>query len=532
MKELEQLILSKSRPVQKEAKYIGVSELDKLIMEALLGEQQEKTLGEYDAARRDRTLSADTIYFVKDPSQLGIPTKDIKGSDMERAEHFLVEGLISAGLGLPEPSKVSGPLPNLTAQFIINTAKAGYELGKQLKQWNITRDNTYVAGKMRGKLSSAFTAAGVSATSITDIFIGGEPTTVKNAKSSQLTVQEPMPLKLVVGKLLKDFQEDEVFDLFADQGEIFTVDSEALANFFKEILEKYEQAFDLDKLSIRFNKDDAEWDQAKQGFKYKTGEVVQLPDIIEFTGKYDGKRPILGLKAGKNLPAKEADLLNYMTGFGSDPSRQRGAQMLAIDPTVQAAIEVNQELVNGYLEAIEKTMQSVEFKKQLAREFTTGEMKFEAGSAAIPKYILYFDPENSTYKFEVLDDKYFEDYVENYFKLGFRAGKGPRRRVVGKGIKQIFAKRFGTLRPETGDVRPKDAKAKVIADKSFIRLNEGLLDSIKSEVKKIISFVKSLFSTEEKEKIVKKAATDVIADELLTVAIQPVTIETDNSVRV
>ena len=41
MKELEQLILSKSRPVQKEAKHIGVSELDKLIMEALLGEQDD-----------------------------------------------------------------------------------------------------------------------------------------------------------------------------------------------------------------------------------------------------------------------------------------------------------------------------------------------------------------------------------------------------------------------------------------------------------------------------------------------------------
>ena len=35
MKALEQLILSKSRPVQKEAKHIGVSELDKLIMEAV-----------------------------------------------------------------------------------------------------------------------------------------------------------------------------------------------------------------------------------------------------------------------------------------------------------------------------------------------------------------------------------------------------------------------------------------------------------------------------------------------------------------
>ena len=41
MKALEQLILSKSRPVQKEAKRIGVSELDKLIMEALLGEASE-----------------------------------------------------------------------------------------------------------------------------------------------------------------------------------------------------------------------------------------------------------------------------------------------------------------------------------------------------------------------------------------------------------------------------------------------------------------------------------------------------------
>ena len=41
MKELERLILSKSRPVQKEAKHIGVSELDKLIMEALLAEAKE-----------------------------------------------------------------------------------------------------------------------------------------------------------------------------------------------------------------------------------------------------------------------------------------------------------------------------------------------------------------------------------------------------------------------------------------------------------------------------------------------------------
>ena len=40
-KELEQLILSKSRPVQKEVKQLQKSELDRLIIEALLGEQQQ-----------------------------------------------------------------------------------------------------------------------------------------------------------------------------------------------------------------------------------------------------------------------------------------------------------------------------------------------------------------------------------------------------------------------------------------------------------------------------------------------------------
>ena len=530
MKELEQLILSKSRPVQKEVKQLQKSELDRLIIEAFLGEQQQKTLADYDTARKNGTLSADTIYFAKDSSQLGVPTEDVKGSNMERAEHFLVEGLISAGLGLPEPSKVSGPLP-ADKDFIIKTAKAGYELGKQLP-WNITRDNTYVAGKMKGKLQPDFKEAGVRDTSITDIFIGGEPTTVKNAKTSQLTVQEPKPFKLVLGKLLRDFQEDEVFDLFAEQGELFSVDSASLAEFFKSVLEKYEQAFDLKNLSGRFNSDTYKWNSSENGFEYKSGkkagQVERLPDVVEFTGKYDGKRPILGFKAGADIPAKEADLLNYMTGFGSDDSRRRGEEIFNTDPATQEAIKINKELVTGYLDAIEKIIQSKTFRKLLAREFTMGEIKFEAGSAAIPKYILYFNDKDSTYKFEVLDDQYFEDYVDNYFKFGFRAGRGPRWNKISDKVRKMFAKRFGTGRPETGDV----FKDREKGSGSKIRLNEGLLDSIKSGVKKVTSFVKGLFSSKEKEKMLQKATEEIIADELLTVATNPVKIETDNSVRI
>jgi hypothetical protein len=54
MKELEQLILSKSSPVQKEAKHIGVSELDKLIMEAVanVNALEEAALGFAQLAKK------------------------------------------------------------------------------------------------------------------------------------------------------------------------------------------------------------------------------------------------------------------------------------------------------------------------------------------------------------------------------------------------------------------------------------------------------------------------------------------------
>ena len=43
-KDLEQLILSKSRPVQKEVKQLQKSELDRLIVEQLSGQQSERNL--------------------------------------------------------------------------------------------------------------------------------------------------------------------------------------------------------------------------------------------------------------------------------------------------------------------------------------------------------------------------------------------------------------------------------------------------------------------------------------------------------
>tara|TARA_R110000796_G_scaffold127389_1_gene242688 strand:+ start:648 stop:1628 length:981 start_codon:yes stop_codon:yes gene_type:complete len=84
MKALEQLILSKSRPVQKEAKHIGVSELDKLIMEvAVSGQQSERNL-------------------VTGINACASPDNPVKMRLGELGEH-LVTGARQLGGGKPEP---------------------------------------------------------------------------------------------------------------------------------------------------------------------------------------------------------------------------------------------------------------------------------------------------------------------------------------------------------------------------------------------------------------------------------------------
>jgi len=86
MKALEQLILSKSRPVQKEAKHIGVAELDKLIMEALLGEAPDP-----QAQQHVRDFAKKYAYDVveKKPGVLVVKT-DERDEALDRLQQELV----------------------------------------------------------------------------------------------------------------------------------------------------------------------------------------------------------------------------------------------------------------------------------------------------------------------------------------------------------------------------------------------------------------------------------------------------------
>lgn len=76
-KELEQLILSKSRPVQKEVKQLQKSELDRLIVEAFLGEQQQDAAALVKALENhiNKELLSRTVGYIGDEAKVLPPNE-------------------------------------------------------------------------------------------------------------------------------------------------------------------------------------------------------------------------------------------------------------------------------------------------------------------------------------------------------------------------------------------------------------------------------------------------------------------------
>jgi hypothetical protein len=85
MKDLEQLILSKSRPVQKEAKRIGVSELDKLIMEVLEDSSSVVTnlVRDLKAHINNQIQNNSELYIGEEAVVELIPATDKKGAQIK-----------------------------------------------------------------------------------------------------------------------------------------------------------------------------------------------------------------------------------------------------------------------------------------------------------------------------------------------------------------------------------------------------------------------------------------------------------------
>jgi len=484
MKALEQLILSKSRPVQKEAKHIGVSELDKLIMEALPLEQQQtlpgfkptkqekdrekeaerqkkeqNILNNYDTSRKDGSINPETIYITGDPSEApGIPNGFIKGgSKNEKAEYFLVEGIIAAALGLPKPSDLQlvadGKLPSgIDRDFAVSVARAGHELGEKIGgKLNINRNNTKVAGASTVEMTPAFKDAGATGTSITDILIGGAKVSVKNAQAYQLTALEPEPLRLTILKILERLQGDSR-QLILFPKMLGKAIPKKVATEMASVLKKYKD-FNAVALGQQFNSNN--WDIVVnkdgkfKGFRDKKNpkrvKLIRLPLNGEFLGfdprTGNGKYNFTG-------PEREADLLNYVANFGGKGSQERGKEALANFLSDLDGTDIDR-VIDKQTKELQEFFMSDRFRTALAKEQMVGEIKFGADSPAVPGYMLYFNPDNGSFKFVSLNYEYFKEYAKNEFKPRFAAGKGNKPATI-EGIKYIVGKRLGALRADAG----------------------------------------------------------------------------------
>ncbi|MHC4458384.1 MAG: hypothetical protein ACYS0I_15110 [Planctomycetota bacterium] len=483
MKELEQLILSKSHPVQKEVKQLQKSELDRLIIEAFLGEQQQtlpgfaatkqetereevakrqkkeqSVLANYDTSRKEKKIEPGTIYITGDPNQApGLPTGFVKGgSKNEKAEYFLVEGILSSALGLPKPTDLKlvagGEMPSgIDKKYAVAVTQAGYELGEKIGgKLNINRNNTKVAGASTVEMKPDFKDAGASGKSITDILIGGAKVSVKNAKNYQLTALEPNPLRLTILKILERLQGDSrQLTLFP---EMFgkTIPKE-IAKEMANTLNKYKE-FNAIALGEQFN--NKNWDVVEEDGKFvgfrdkknpKRVKRILLPNGGKFLGfdsqTGNGRYNFTGAK-------READLLNYVTNFGGADSQERGKTALANFLNDLSGTGLD-KAIEKQTEELQEFFASDRFRTALAKEQMVGEIKFGANSPAVPDYMLYFNPDNASFKFVKLDYNYFKNYAKNEFNPRFAAGKGDKAATI-EGVKYIVGKRLGALRADAG----------------------------------------------------------------------------------
>ena len=425
MKELEKLILSKSRPVQKEVKQLQKSELDRLIIEALLGEQEEKT---FDFNNYD-----------------GYPAS----SKSENAEYYLVWGLTNLGADLNKWTFIAKDKD----PYVRGSIKVGQKLAEKLagRLGELTPENTYVAG------SAAYeTRAGDKSTSVTDIIIGGKRVTVKNAKGSQGTVWEPARLTSIMrgafAAIDPTFNSAQLISYMVDTTEKYTKafpSGKDFAAYFKKY--KYDP-----KGIVFYTDEEGNTEAALRGSEkadnildnpreeayfapaFILGDKVKLissPYVVKETGDdndgkiegVDGKTYYLH-RSTPPPTSERSDLNNAINGLLnwqniSDKGKNKAVQQfIAASPTTTDAKQ--------YVEKVREIVSNPKFQEALAREAITGLQKFPKGSAAIPEYMLYFDenkPQDG-FKLVALTDEYFKNLVEKgILTFGSSAGKGTEK---------------------------------------------------------------------------------------------------------
>jgi len=490
-KELEQLILSKSRPVQKEVKQLQKSELDRLIIEAFLGEKRE--FSEYSEEQQSsindviKTLKTKfpNIALKSDTSTQNRVVLHNTGDDKLRGDGVELAMKELDGAGKPFFYYNNNPkLPKIGFTY--------KGLNFVLKKGSGKKGGGFNATKFEGDLITAIADINGFSADVGEYKNGGiyedvakeniENTSLKSgassaglAKSSPLTetytkhgVKSGTPkADILVDDARVSVKKYEASQLMSAQGPEFAavIDAAALS------LGSAATPTALDAISNLMK-------PAKLGGKFEKAKE-------ETGGAFDFQRSLqtlLGFKEG-GITSERVDEVSQLI-----------ANKVLLKETQTLAQVINSEIIN-----------TPEFKMAILREAVTGAGKF-TNNEAIADHILKWsiqDPKRASYN--VLDDEYYAKLMgETSFGIRSRGNdRGLAARIdrTGKIDEQLLTEAENKLLEEKLDLmleglftdllnKAKDAGTKVFEKAK--QIYETIKKSVIQYVSKFLNYLKNL----------------------------------------
>ena len=465
-------------------------ELEKLIMEKLSqgtmdAIRQQKKRQDPEAAERiekfqqtkseKRSQKKTSTQLGQEVAVLQIPKAASAGSRSERAEHYLIMGILEnklRGIHPKQPFKFSEKQED--EDYISRAIKIGLDIGQKWNGPSITEENTKVLGAEKGELTPSYAAIGANPTSVTDVIIGGLKCSIKEAGASQVTLLEPGNYPLVF---------DYCYTQYKDGGGKI------------DLSKKIEGIVPAD-------------------FQKKMIDTVLRDYAQAFTAKDSGG------EAGKGR--KRGNLLNAIFSFKQEKNVSLEAQQELIAEVLETytnAPEVN-KVFEKLVALYQSLFQDVKFKTLVVKELLTGGGKFAKGSSAVPTHMFFFSIKKEKYKIIPINEEYLSANLDTY-KWGARAGKGNVYKTVDK-VRTFSKKRLGAIRVDQVDVSDKLANQLNVAGEVSEVMNEEVInfliqEGILSKVGKgLLSLAKKAWSIipapliEKAKEIFKKLVSSIV----------------------
>jgi hypothetical protein len=519
MKELEQLILSKSRPVQKEVKQLQKSELDRLIVEAFLGEQQQDAAALRQALENhiNKELEAGTVGYIGDEAKIEPPKNGVikilnfsKSYDARRGpkEKMLNDpslkefGLIDSGKNNPRGNTYKRTIRTTSPKFTLELKPSG-KVGQVGNPATVMEEvlGYWISGKNKFKETY-----GDAMDTDPGYFGTGEKTYLKLYSNNN------------------DFK--EMVDEFQDANKPFVLTPTAAKKageetgyspLYMEFVNKASPSFAGQVTSFsREGKTDIQIISKTPQSPYNIS-IKDAATATQLVGSQGGDAAFhiwFGVQASKpEMPSKEqltnalledkaGDIKAIADLFSKRGYEEIGGNISVVNKILSRLTQLMskpQELIeeaeNTTIKLFNEQVNNItdDGKKRIIREAATGEFKF-SDKKNVANWMLEFSETNPA--FEPMDKVLDSLYKTNLDKLKIRVSRrGDKLR------QRIDKAAYEDVQRAAAEVEKSAEQAATQIEKAD-ELNEGLLDFLKKTFNTLVEKLKKLY--ERLKKFVKE----------------------------